>query len=88
MSAPSLLLIDELSLGLSPLLVEQLCEALRQLNAEGMTMLVVEQDVVTALELSTSAYVMDMGRVVKHGPSAELIRDPAIQEAYLGTPMS
>ena len=51
----------------------------------GMTLLVVEQDVVTALELSSHAYVMDMGRVVKQGPSAELLRDPAIREAYLGT---
>lgn len=86
MSAPTLLMIDELSLGLSPLLVEQLAEALKTLNAEGLTLLVVEQDVMTALELSHTAYVMDMGRIVRHGPSPDLVRDPAIREAYLGVP--
>ncbi len=84
MSAPRLLMIDELSLGLSPLLVEQLVEALKVLNQEGLAILVVEQDVVTALELSTSAYVMDMGRIVQSGVSADLMRDPAIRRAYLG----
>jgi branched-chain amino acid transport system ATP-binding protein len=84
MSAPRLLMIDELSLGLSPLLVEQLIEALTALNREGLTILVVEQDVVTALELSSTAYVMDTGRVVQHGPSRELLRDPAVRQAYLG----
>jgi branched-chain amino acid transport system ATP-binding protein len=86
MSAPRLLMIDELSLGLSPLLVEQMIEALLRLNREGLTMLVVEQDVVTALELSSAAYVMDTGRIVRSGPSAELLRDPAVREAYLGVP--
>ena len=84
MSAPRLLIIDELSLGLSPLLVEQLVEALRSLNREGLSILVVEQDVITALELSTSAFVMDMGRIVQSGRSAELMHDPAIKSAYLG----
>ena len=84
MSAPTLLLIDELSLGLSPLLVEQLALALQQLNRDGLSLLVVEQDVITALELSTTAYVMDMGRIVRHGASPDLIRDPAIRQAYLG----
>lgn len=84
MSAPTLLMIDELSLGLSPLLVEQLIEALAALNREGLTILVVEQDVVTALEVSSTAFVMDTGRVVRHGPSNELLRDPAVRRAYLG----
>ncbi len=84
MSAPSLLMIDELSLGLSPLLVEQLVTALQQLNREGLSLLVVEQDVVTALELSTHAYVMDTGRITHSGASADLLRDPMIREAYLG----
>jgi len=84
MSAPRLLMIDELSLGLSPLLVEQLVEALVVLNREGLTILVVEQDVVTALELSGSAFVMDTGRIVRHGPSRELLGDPAVRQAYLG----
>jgi len=84
MSAPRLLMIDELSLGLSPLLVEQLIEALVALNRDGLTILVVEQDVVTALEVSGAAYVMDTGRIVRHGPSGELLRDPAVRQAYLG----
>jgi branched-chain amino acid transport system ATP-binding protein len=84
MSAPRLLMIDELSLGLSPLLVEQLVGALRALNAEGMSILLVEQDVTTALDLCHSAYVMDMGRIVRSGHGPELLADPAIREAYLG----
>lgn len=84
MSAPRLLMIDELSLGLSPLLVEQLIEALMALNREGLAILVVEQDVVAALEVSSHAFVMDTGRVVQHGPSDQLLADPAVREAYLG----
>jgi len=84
MSAPRLLMIDELSLGLSPLLVEQLIEALVSLNRDGLTILVVEQDVVAALEVSSQAFVMDMGRVVQHGPSDQLLADPAVRKAYLG----
>jgi branched-chain amino acid transport system ATP-binding protein len=84
MSAPRLLMIDELSLGLSPLLVEQLVAALRALNASGMSILLVEQDVTTALDICHSAYVMDMGRIVRTGPGAELLADPIIREAYLG----
>ncbi|MFH1345846.1 MAG: ABC transporter ATP-binding protein [Pseudomonadota bacterium] len=84
MSAPKLLMIDELSLGLSPLLVEQLVAALRALNAEGMSILLVEQDVTTALDLCHAAYVMDMGRIVRSGSGAELLADPIIRDAYLG----
>ncbi|MBV5269892.1 MAG: ABC transporter ATP-binding protein [Afipia sp.] len=84
MSAPKLLMIDELSLGLSPLLVEQLVAALRTLNAEGMSILLVEQDVTTALDLCHAAFVMDMGRIVRAGSGAELLADPIIRDAYLG----
>ena len=84
MSAPRLLMIDELSLGLSPLLVEQLLEALTRLNQEGLTILIVEQDVMTALEVSDNAYVMDTGRVVQNGASQTVLRDPAVRKAYLG----
>ena len=84
MSAPRLLMIDELSLGLSPLLVEQLVAALRVLNAEGMSILLVEQDVTTALDLCHRAFVMDMGRIVRTGSGPELLADPVIREAYLG----
>jgi len=84
MSAPRLLMIDELSLGLSPLLVEQLVAALRALNAEGMSILLVEQDVTTALDLCHSAYIMDMGRIVRKGEGRQLLADPIIRDAYLG----
>ena len=84
MSAPKLLMIDELSLGLSPLLVEQLVAALRALNAEGMSILLVEQDVATALDLCHAAFVMDMGRIVRTGSGIELLADPIIRDAYLG----
>ncbi|MBR0966053.1 ABC transporter ATP-binding protein [Bradyrhizobium diazoefficiens] len=84
MSAPSLLMIDELSLGLSPLLVEQLVAALRALNAGGMSILLVEQDVTTALDLCHHAFVMDMGRIVRAGSGTELLADPIVRDAYLG----
>ena len=85
MSAPRLLLIDELSLGLAPAIVDRLCDALRELNRGGLTLLVVEQDVATALELAQHAVVMDTGRITHAGTSSELSYDPAIQKAYLGT---
>ena len=85
MSAPKLLMIDELSLGLAPAAVDTLCDALKRLNAEGLTMLVVEQDVTTALELASRAFVMDGGRITRSGTSDELHHDPAVREAYLGS---
>ena len=85
MSAPRLLLIDELSLGLAPAIVDRLCDALRELNRSGLTLLVVEQDVAIALDLAHHAIVMDTGRITHAGKSSELSHDPAIQKAYLGT---
>ena len=84
MSAPRLLMIDELSLGLSPIMVEQLVAALRDLNARDISILLVEQDVTIALDLCHRAYVMDMGRIVRDGRGSELLADPIIREAYLG----
>lgn len=84
MSSPRLLMIDELSLGLAPVLVEQLIESLTILNKEGLSIFVVEQDVVTALEVSQTSLVMDQGRIVRQGPSRELLADPSIRAAYLG----
>ena len=84
MSAPKLLLIDELSLGLAPAVVDQLCDTLRALNRAGLTLLVVEQDVAIALELANHAFVMDTGRIVSSGEASALASDPAIREAYLG----
>jgi branched-chain amino acid transport system ATP-binding protein len=84
MAAPSLLLIDELSLGLAPRAVEELSESLRAVRKTGVAILLVEQDVMNALELADRAYVVDRGRVVKSGPAASLATDPAIREAYMG----
>ena len=84
MAAPRVLLIDELSLGLAPRAVELLSETLRKVNAAGVAILLVEQDVMNALELANRAYVIDHGRVTKSGPAMGLASDPAICEAYMG----
>ena len=84
MAAPRLLMIDELSLGLAPRIVEELSAALLKINATGLSMLVVEQDVLTALDLSHQAFVMVSGRVTLSGPSKSLADNPVIREAYLG----
>jgi branched-chain amino acid transport system ATP-binding protein len=85
MAAPELLMIDELSLGLSPRLVEELCAALVTINQSGVTILLVEQDVLTALELADRGYVLDSGRIVLADSSANLANNPAVQQAYLGS---
>ena len=84
MARPSLLLIDELSLGLAPRMVDLLSESLRAVNAEGVAILLVEQDVMTAFDLASRAFVVDRGRVVKAAPTAELRHDPTIRDAYMG----
>ena len=84
MASPSLLLIDELSLGLAPRVVELLSASLRKVNKSGVAILLVEQDVMNALELADRAYVIDHGRVTKGGPAMSLASDPAIREAYMG----
>jgi branched-chain amino acid transport system ATP-binding protein len=84
MAAPRLLMIDELSLGLAPRIVEELGEALAKINVTGLSILLVEQDVLTALDLSHRAFVMVSGRVTLSGPSKSLADNPFIREAYLG----
>lgn len=84
MARPSLLMIDELSLGLAPRAVELLIERLREINRSGVAILLVEQDVMTALELADRAYVIDRGRVTMSGTSKDLAANPAIREAYMG----
>lgn len=84
MAKPRLLMIDELSLGLSPKLVEELAQALMRINEMGVSVLLVEQDVGTALRLSSRAYVLDQGRIAHSGPSAHLNGDPRVRAAYLG----
>ena len=84
MSRPKLLMIDELSLGLAPRLVERLSEALLEINKAGLTVLLVEQDVMTAFELARHGFVIETGRVGMHGATKDLAEDPAIRQAYLG----
>jgi branched-chain amino acid transport system ATP-binding protein len=84
MARPRLLLLDEPSLGLAPLLVGRIFDAIRAINRTGVTVLVVEQNAHRALPLSECTYVLDTGRVVLTGPSAQLIADPRIKQSYLG----
>ena len=84
MARPHLLMIDELSLGLAPRMVERIAEALREVNRSGVTILLVEQDVLTAFELADHAYVLETGRVTIDGTTALLADDPRIRQAYLG----
>ena len=83
-SRPRVLLIDEMSLGLAPVLVDALLEILAQIHATGVAIVMVEQDVQTALEVSSRAYVLETGRVTLAGPSNELLDDPNVRKAYLG----
>ncbi len=84
MALPKLLILDEPSLGLSPLLVQETFMALRRLSTQGMTILLVEQNVQLSLALCSRGYVMENGRMVLEGTSAELLADPMTKKAYLG----
>jgi branched-chain amino acid transport system ATP-binding protein len=84
MSAPKLLMIDELSLGLAPKVVDHLGVALRQIMDKGLSLLLVEQDVATAFELTGRGVVVDSGRVKLSGPTEELSVNPMVQQTYMG----
>jgi branched-chain amino acid transport system ATP-binding protein len=84
MAVPVLLMIDEMSLGLAPVIVEQLMDVLAAIRDEGVTVLLVEQDVNLALSIANRAYVMETGRIVRGGSARELIDDPEVRRAYLG----
>jgi branched-chain amino acid transport system ATP-binding protein len=84
MARPRLLLLDEPSLGLAPAVVDHMFEIIRAINAEGVAVLLVEQNVIRALEIAARAYVLEEGRVVADGPPAILRQQSRIQEAYLG----
>ena len=84
MAKPQLLLIDELSLGLAPRFVEELCTNLIEINREGVAILLVEQDVLTALDLAERGYVFESGRIAMSGTSDELIANQEVRRAYLG----
>ncbi len=84
MSRPRILLLDEPSLGLAPLIVKQIFEIIREINKEGVTILLVEQNANEALQFSDRGYVLETGRILFDGPSQELLKDPRVIEAYLG----
>jgi len=84
MAKPDLLILDEPSLGLSPLLVQELFRVLKTLNEEGLSILLVEQNVVQALKISDRAYVLESGKIVMQGTSAELGSSESIRKSYLG----
>ncbi len=84
MAAPRLLMVDEMSLGLAPVIVERLLEVLTDIQKQGVTVLLVEQDVHSALSVADRGYVLERGRVALTGPARELLDDPRVKEAYLG----
>ena len=84
MGAPTLLLLDEPSMGLAPLFVEEIFSIIAALKAEGTTILLVEQNASAALDVSDHAYVLETGRIVLEGPAAVVAADPAVAAAYLG----
>ena len=84
MSRPKLLMLDEPSLGLAPLLVKEVFDIIRTINAEGKTVLLVEQNAFAALKVANYAYVLEVGEIVLEGTGETLIQDPKVKEAYLG----
>ncbi len=84
MGAPKLLLMDEPSMGLAPLFVEEIFKAIADLRRDGVTILLVEQNASAALDVADYAYVLENGRIVLQGPAGKLATDPAVMAAYLG----
>ncbi len=84
MSSPKILLLDEPSLGLAPMLVKEILSLLAKLRDEGMTILLIEQDAVAALKIADRGYVMERGRIVLEGSGAELLSNAGVKQAYLG----
>ena len=84
MSRPRLLLLDEPSMGLAPLLVQRIFETVRRISAEGVTILLIEQNARLALEIAHRGYVMESGTITLSGPAADLLADSKVREAYLG----
>jgi branched-chain amino acid transport system ATP-binding protein len=84
MSEPALLILDEPSLGLSPRLVEEMFGLVQRISADGLPILLMEQNAVQTLAIAHRAYLIENGRVAMHGPAAELACDPALRRNYLG----
>ena len=84
MARPKLLMIDQPSLGLAPKVVDRVMEIVKTINQDGTAVLLVEQDVMLALEIADRGYVLENGRIAMSGPAADLRQDPAVRKAYLG----
>ena len=84
MSEPELLILDEPSLGLSPLLVEEMFALVQRINGEGLSILLMEQNAVQTLAIAHRAYIIENGQVTMQGKGADLLRDPALRKNYLG----
>ncbi len=84
MAGPRLLMLDEPTLGLSPKIASEIYAILKRLHEEGISLLLVSQDVIQALKISNRAYVMENGRIIMEGPSQEILKNPKVKEAYLG----
>jgi branched-chain amino acid transport system ATP-binding protein len=84
MARPRLLLLDEPSMGLAPMLIQQIFGIIREINSQGITVLLVEQNAQQALSVADRAYVLETGSIVKTGTGQELLGDPSVKEAYLG----
>ena len=84
MSRPKMLLLDEPSMGLAPIMVQKIFEVVRKVAADGMTILLIEQNAKLALEASQRGYVMESGEITLHGDAADLLHDPKVRAAYLG----
>ncbi|HSE02502.1 MAG TPA: ABC transporter ATP-binding protein, partial [Burkholderiales bacterium] len=84
MARPRLIMVDEMSLGLAPMTVDLLLETMTQIRSQGVTVLLVEQDVHAALSVADRGYVMETGEIVREGTAQELKNDPEVQRAYLG----
>jgi branched-chain amino acid transport system ATP-binding protein len=84
MSRPKLIMFDEPSLGLSPKASQEIFQIIGKLNQEGLTVLLISQDVLQSLGLAQRAYVLENSRIVMEGKAAELLQDPRVKEAYLG----
>ncbi len=84
MGNPQLVMMDEPSLGLAPILVKEVFDIIKEINAQGKTILLVEQNAFAALNIARYAYVLEVGQIVLQGPGEELIKNPQVREAYLG----
>lgn len=84
MSRPSLLLLDEPSMGLSPIMVEEIFKIIKEINSQGTSILLVEQNALMALSIANRAYVLETGRIAMEGPAKDILENPQVKEVYLG----